>query len=273
MRFKMTRIGRWLTGFIGICFFCVGSLWGQSGMSIAANALSRLTGGQLLSDITFNGGINYTAGSDHDSGTFTLQATGPDASAVVFNLSQGRLQWLHGRNNLVRQAYFVEPDGESRNHTVKSAWADAAWFYPGLGLLSELSDHNAAFEGQLIAHDLGQISHDGQTVIHLELHLQLNSAQAPITAIDLAAKRTREDLYLDPATLLPVFLDYHEPSAHGQPIRIEVHYGNYQLLHGLEIPFHIQRWMNGSLVMDMQVTQAQWNTGISNASFLAGIVN
>ena len=271
MKFKKTRIG--LTGFIGICFFCVGPLWGQSGMSIAANALSRLTGGQLLSDITLNGNINYTAGSEDDSGTFTLQATGPDASAVVLNLSQGRLQWVHGLNNFVRQAYFVEPDGKSRNHTVKSAWADAAWFYPGLGLLSELSGHNAVFEGQLIANDLGQISHDGQTVIHLQLQLELNPAQAPKAAIGLVAKRTREDLYLDPASLLPVFLNYHEPSAHGQPIRIEVHYGNYQSLHGLEIPFHIQRWVNGSLVMDMHVTQAQWNTGISNTSFLAGIVH
>lgn len=248
-------------------------LYAQNGIPLASEVLTKLTGGQTLADITLQGNVAYTAGSDHDSGTFTLQTTGPDASEVVLDLSQGVLQWRHGRNNFIRQAYFMNSDDKIQNHTAKSAWSDAAWFYPGLGLLSELAGKNAALDGQLIADDLGQISHDGQSVIHLQLHLQLNSAQAPEAAIALAAKRTRENLYLDSATLLPEFLDYHAPSAHGQPIRIEIRYGNYRIQHGLEIPFHIQRWVNGSLVMDMNVTQAQWNTGISSASFLSGIAN
>jgi hypothetical protein len=248
-------------------------LHAQNGMPLAGEALEKLTNGQNLANITLQGNVTYSAGSDQDSGTFTLQATGPDASAVVLNLSQGRLQWLHGRNNLIRQAYFVKSDGKSLNHTAQSAWTDAAWFYPGVGLLSELSGHDAARDGQLIALDLGQVSQAGQSVIHLELHQQLNPGQATKAAIILAAKRTREDLYLDPATLLPEFLDYRAPSPQGQPVRIEVRYGNYQLQHGLEIPFHIQRWINGGLVMDMQVTQAQWNTGISSDSFLAGMAN
>jgi hypothetical protein len=40
---------------------------------------------------------------------------------------------------------------------------------------------------------------------------------------------------------------------------MEIHYGNYQTVSGVKIPFTIQRYVNGSLQLEITVTSAQIN--------------
>jgi hypothetical protein len=73
--------------------------------------------------------------------------------------------------------------------------------------------------------------------------------------------RSTADLGLDPATLLPAVLTYSIRPDNGAPIPIavEIHYSNYQTINGVKIPFTIQRYINGSLQLEIAVSSAQVN--------------
>jgi hypothetical protein len=64
-------------------------------------------------------------------------------------------------------------------------------------------------------------------------------------------------LYVDPSTLLPSILDYSVLSDSGSAmIAVEVRFSQYQKLAGLTVPGHIERYLNGSLDLSIDITQA-----------------
>jgi hypothetical protein len=56
----------------------------------------------------------------------------------------------------------------------------------------------------------------------------------------------------DAATGLPLSLEY----AGGGGVRIEIRYSAYRLVDGVAIPFHIERYLNGTLNWDLRVESA-----------------
>ena len=74
-------------------------------------------------------------------------------------------------------------------------------------------------------------------------------------------QRSTADLGLDPKTRLPAVLSYTTRPDNGAaiPIAVEIHYTNYQAINGVQIPFTIERYVNGSLQLEIAVTSAQIN--------------
>jgi hypothetical protein len=67
------------------------------------------------------------------------------------------------------------------------------------------------------------------------------------------------DLVLAPDTHLPLYALFtahpDNPWAHAD-IPVKIAYSNYQSISGVMIPFRIQRYLNGSLVLDLTITSA-----------------
>jgi hypothetical protein len=68
-------------------------------------------------------------------------------------------------------------------------------------------------------------------------------------------------LGLDPTTYLPAVLSYSIRPDNGQaiPIAVEIHYANYKAVNGVQIPFTIERYINGTLQLEIAVSSAQVN--------------
>jgi hypothetical protein len=47
----------------------------------------------------------------------------------------------------------------------------------------------------------------------------------------------------------------------------EVRFADYKLVNGVEVPFHIQRIQSGAVLIDITVTGASFNTGLSDNAF------
>jgi hypothetical protein len=63
-------------------------------------------------------------------------------------------------------------------------------------------------------------------------------------------------LLLDPGTLLPAALDFWMQSDSGSArIAVEMRFSNYKQLSGIAVPAHIERYMNGSLQLAIDITQ------------------
>lgn len=69
------------------------------------------------------------------------------------------------------------------------------------------------------------------------------------------------DIGLDTVSLLPAVLAYSVHPDNGAPvsIAIEIHYSDYRTVSGVQIPFHIQRYVNGFLQLDILVSSAAVN--------------
>jgi hypothetical protein len=66
---------------------------------------------------------------------------------------------------------------------------------------------------------------------------------------------------LDTVTLLPAVLTYslHPDNGAQFEIAVEVHYSDYRAVNGVHIPFLIQRYVNGSLQLEIRVSSAEIN--------------
>ncbi len=69
---------------------------------------------------------------------------------------------------------------------------------------------------------------------------------------------TEVEIFLDPSTFLPVSYVYnlHPDNNALVDIPIEIRYSNYQSVAGLQIPLHVQKFINNTLAMDAQFQNA-----------------
>ena len=77
------------------------------------------------------------------------------------------------------------------------------------------------------------------------------------------------DFYLDSASLLPVAIVFNaNPDDDAtRNIAVEVDFSNYQAAGGVLVPMHLQKYVQGTLVLDFTVTGVALNTGLSDGLF------
>jgi len=99
----------------------------------------------------------------------------------------------------------------------------------------------------------------GKTYRHLRS--QLVFSDIPMNFAVNAMQASTTDIVLDSTSFLPAVLAYSVRPDNGSqpPIAIEVRYSNYTAVQGARIPFTIQRYVNGSLQLDITVSSAQVN--------------
>jgi hypothetical protein len=226
-------------------------------VALANRALQALAGGTALTDITLQATANYTAGSDQELGAATLAALGNQQSRLALSLTNGpRTEIRSGP-----AGDWIGPDGASHAMALHNCWSDAAWFYPGLSLQALSRD-----PGLGLAY-AGPESKGGLAVIHLRLFRAVPSASGGVNATILTL--STEDLYLDATSFLPLFLDFnvHPDTDFSRRIAVEIAFSGYQKMSGIAVPARIQKFLNGSLLLDLSVGSAAINSGLPASEF------
>jgi hypothetical protein len=226
-------------------------------VALANRALQAMAGITALKDITLQANATYIAGSDQETGTATLIALGNQQSLVTLNLSGGQRQEIRDGVAGVQ----VNPDGIPHNMAVHNCWADASWFYPGLSLAA------LAIDPTLAIAVVGKELHAGSLTYHLILY-HVVGGQRPTIAADIQ-QLSAMDLYLDAGSLLPVALAFntHPEDNAGADIAVEVRLGAYSRFNGAQVPTRIQKYLQGTLVLDFTVTNVAVNSGVPAGLF------
>lgn len=222
-----------------------------------------------ITDINIAASATYTAGSDHETGTATLQALGgsisPTAapaamSRVVLNLDSGPREKI--RNGTAGTWSGV--DGQPHPMALQNCWDDAAWFYPLLAIEEAAADPavSIALDTSSTPTNTGSAKPVGIVISRIVPH------QAPAIAAFIQ-KLSTIHLYLDPSTLLPVEIDFnaHPDRDARRDIPVEIEYSDYHPIGGALVPFHIQKFIQHSLLLDLHVTSAAVNTGLTASVF------
>jgi hypothetical protein len=235
------------------------ALQSPQAVAFAAQAMAALSPTTQVSDITLTGTATRTVGSEVESGSITLKALGNPDSRLDLVETSGTRSEIRNNSTSVPQGSWITPDGVSHAMAYHNMLTDAAWFVPQLTVLSQLSNPN------LIVSYVGAETRAGAAVQHLHFAVQ----SATVDPTGLLQGLGAEDVYLDASTYLPVALTFnaHPDNDAGTNISVEIDFSNYQQVNGVQIPFHVQKFLNGPLFLDVTVQSAVVNSGIPPSVF------
>jgi hypothetical protein len=223
----------------------------------ATNALARLnqafSQGKPVSDVNLTGTANWIVGSTTDSGSFTLTASRTGSSSMQLSLGEGSRSESTVGSGSAMQCQWSDKNGQSHNVDAANCWKPVVWFLPAFSLQPGL------IPSILGVADLGNgtVGSSEGSLHHLQSQVVLNE-KSRFLVTDVTRQSTT-DLGLDPTSYLPSVLAYSVMPDRGSitPVSIEIHYGDYRVVDGVQIPFSIQRYVNGSLQLDLSLTNAQ----------------
>jgi hypothetical protein len=230
-------------------------------VALATNSLAVLTGSAQISDVTLTGTATRTAGSDIESGNVTLKVLGTSDSRIDLVVSSGTRSEIRTAPSGVPQGLWLAPGGSFNSMAMDNCFTDAAWFFPALTVLSQTSNPNLSISY------VGQETKNGISVQHLQFAFN-SGVQVPGFG-DPLATLSSTDVYLDLSSLLPVAFAFntHPDNDALVNIPVEVDFSNYRTVNGVQIPFHIQKYLNGSLFLDMTIQSATLNSGLTVSAF------
>jgi hypothetical protein len=229
---------------------------GTTATTLLNQLSAAFSGGNVVHHVQLTGTAKWHLGSLEDTGTATLSAATHGSSQLQLSLSSsGTRTEIQAGQGSDLTCTWVGNDGVTHAVDPGSCWRPVIWFLPPLSLQPSL------LPSYLGAVDLGSgtIGFSTAKYRHLQGKLVLPSLTTKLAG-DIM-QRSTIDLGVDPASLLPAVLTYSVRPDNGAPIpiAIEIHYSNYQTVNGVKVPFTIQRYVNGSLQLDIAVTSAQVN--------------
>lgn len=225
-------------------------------VSLAQKSVATLTGGAPISDVTLNANVISVIGSDYDTGTATLSAKGLSESRVDLNLSGGTRSDVRNSASGVPAGAWERNGGTATPYAFHNCLTDASWFFSALSSLTQTSNPSFVFKY------IGPEQHGGLNTLHIQV---FQSVTKPASLRHISTV----DFYLDPVSSLPLATAFavHPDFDAGTDIPIEVRFANYQTIRGVQVPFHVQQSLNGSVSLDLNVTSVALNAGLMDTLF------
>ncbi len=234
-------------------------------VNLASQSYQAMVGMTALQDATLQATVTWVAGSDEEMGTATLEAKGSQEGRMVLSLTDGQRQEV--RNFRLASATnsppgaWAGPDNTWHAAAVHNCWTDGSWFFPAFTLQAALNDPTISI---IYA---GPEKFAGAATIHLVFYRTLSGQSASTTK--LVQRLSATHLFLDGSSGLPIGLRFntHPDNDAGLDIPVEIHFSDYRAVSGVQVPTHIEKFLQGSLLLDFHVTSAQVNSGLTDGDF------
>lgn len=214
-----------------------------------------MAGAGAVHDVTLTGRVRRIAGSDDESGTAVLKALATGETEVEFNLSSGSQSEVRFNSHKGAAGKWRGADGTSHDLAAHNLAVDAVWFCPAL-LMRRLGETQGIVAWQ---------DKHGR----LAVSRSIPESKLPAKARELAQHASEMQVEFDPSTFLPRVLAFntHPDNDAALDIPVEIRFSDYRAINGVPIPFHVQKYLNNSLILDISLETAVFNTGLSAGSF------
>lgn len=229
---------------------------GTSTENVLGQLSAAFSGGKSVQSVQFSGEATWHGGSLEDSGAVTLTASADGSSQMQLLLggSGQRTETQAGAGSSARCNWAGE-DGTAHEVHSGSCWRPVLWFLPALSLQTSLPPSN------LSVVDLGMETVGASANINRHLQSQITFSDSSDALAAEMAQQSKTDIGLDPTSHLPAMLAYsvHPDNGASAQIAIEVHYSDYRTVNGVQIPYLIQRYVNGALQLEIHINSAEIN--------------
>jgi|SRR5215831_192546 len=232
----------------------------SDGMPIVQKALAAINQGRPITDITLTGTARRIAGSTDETGTVVLKARASGEARIELNLPSGPQTQVYANSDKGPIGAWSGSDGVLKPIPLYNVLVDPAWFSPPL-LLSRIASANNAQLGA------GAKGSGGAPTDHVLASKHFPSAPPQIAS--LMERHSQMDLLFDPSTSLlsAVSFKAHPDIDATRDIPVDVRFSDYRAVDGTQTPFRIQQFLNGGLVLDIQVETVNLNSGLPADSF------
>jgi len=261
------RVAR-LFFFVSISFLLSISLAAQQTATSSRQALqllqrsaAALSGGQTLTDVTISGTAHRIAGSDDETGTAVLKGLSSGAGRSDLSLSTGQRSEVQNLTGTELAGAWSGPNRVSHAIAFHNLLTEPAWFFPAFAISRRIS--GSGFVATYIGHE----THNGQAVEHVSVYQSLPFPNVP--GMPTFQHLTQVDFFLDATTLLPAAISFstHPDNNELLDLPIEVRFSDYGPINGAQVPFHVQKYLNNSLILDFQAESVTFNSGLTASSF------
>jgi hypothetical protein len=227
----------------------------QNGVNSSLGKLSSaFSGDKVVQTIQLSGNATWHAGSLEDSGIVNLTASTDGSSQMQLTLNNlGNKSETQVGNGSSAVCKWAGADGLPKEVDALNCWKPVLWFMPAFSLQASLLPSYM----QVADLGIGTVGKSATEYRHIQCKLLFSDLPESLT--EEAALQSTSDIGLDIESQLPAVLSYsvHPDSGALPPINIEIRYSNYRLVDGTQIPFSIQRYVNGSLQLDIVISSAQ----------------
>lgn len=233
-----------------------------SAVALLQRSLAALVGTSTVKDVTLTGSANYIAGSDSETGSATLKATAIGQGRVDLSLSGGQRSDVADVSQNPWAGSWCGPDGVWHPVVPHNLFSDPTWFFPAFLISRALSTPGYAISAA------DAETQNGIAVEHITVYVQAAPAD-PSPAVNQGLSRT--DIYLNASTLVPVSISFntHPDNNALANIPVQISFSSYQAVQGMSVPYHIQKYIQNSLVLDVALSSVQTNLGLSGSDFQA----
>lgn len=227
---------------------------------VLQRSLAALVGATTVSDVTLSGSANWIAGPDNESGSATLKATAVGQGRIDLNLSGGQRSEVMDASQAAPGGSWCGTDGIWHSMVPNNLFTDPSWFFPTFLISRALSGSDYSISS------MDAETQGGVAVEHIKIYQPFGLAAQQATQIQGLGQ---VDLYLNASTLLPVSVSFniHSDTDALTNIPVEIQFSNYQVVQRRSIPYHIQKYIQNGLSLDVTVTSVQVNSGLSAADF------
>ena len=211
-----------------------------------------------------------------DAGTLTLEASGTGSSRVDLELSTGSRITVRAPagasagtgQNATSPGGTTEVAGTTSRLPLGDSFWPAAWFFPALALPAAAGP--SAVLSDLGSQTLDESAPGGTALRHLRFALSPPNPDA--AGATTVAALTQADWLLDPSTFLPAVLRFsrHPKGIVNRGYQVEVRYSDWRVVSGVEVPFHIERWVTGSRELVVTVQSVEINPPLASSQFQFG---
>lgn len=216
-----------------------------------------MAGASEIRDVSISGTAHRIAGSLDETGTIALRALANGNTEMDFTFPSGQQFEKHSDTVNGPRGQWTGSDGKSLEMPQHNLMTDSAWFFPPMLL------HRRLVNQEYLLESGSSETREGQQVEHVSASQQFGRSSPEVAK--LMTHLSRIEIYLDSKTLLPssVCFNIHPDHDAGRDIPVEIRYSDYRVVNGLQVPFHVQKYIRGALFLDLQLETVVVNTGLT----------
>jgi hypothetical protein len=219
--------------------------------SIAAQEAAALCPQGIIADVLLTGTASRFVTLDNETGQVVLQARAKGQRRIDLALGSGTRTEIRINDSLNPQ-FATLVAGQWVTGAIHNSWVDANWFFPAL---------SALVVGPVNSFNLGFASDSS----HLFSQFQIANQRPGITS---EIQNLSTVLYdVDASTHLPAALHFftHPDDDLNVKTPVDVEFSDYRVVNGVQVPFRIQRYVNGTLQLD--IASVTINPGLLDSDF------
>jgi len=223
----------------------------QTPSTFQQQAQAAVSAGKPFSVVNLTATAEWTVGSLHESGTAQLQANADGSNNVQLALGKASRTEVQTKTDSSRACTWTDGAGKSHDVLGPNCLIAIPWFSPSL-----FGQPSAVLPPLLGTTDDGAITKNGSTFHQVSYLLKLTGEDATIT--NQMVSQSTVKVFYDPQTFLPASLEYfvHPDNNDLQNIPVKVAFSNYQSVSGVMLPYHIERFVNRTLQLKLDVSNA-----------------